>query len=242
MITQSFILCAGKATRLYPITLDKPKCLLSVDEKNNVLEIIIKWLESYSISRHVCNAFWKKELIKEFVTNSKKNIIISEEENILGTFGGLVKAINYLDDKVCVVYGDVVTNANLELLFKQHEDTKADITILSGRSKTPWAGGVLFCEENKVKKIIEKPNREECTSDLINAGIMVINKSAIERYINKNFFDIAKDFIPQCIEDNLNVYHQEIDSNNYFIDMGTFENYEKLKDLIHDNNTNSIKN
>lgn len=243
MIGQSFILCAGKATRLYPVTLEKPKCLLSVDDNNTVLDLIINWLEAYGIKTHICNAFWKKELLKEFVINSNKNILISEEENILGTFGGLVNALDLLEDKICVVYGDVVTNANLNLLCEQHERTNADITVLSGRSETPWTGGVLFCsDDRRVLSVVEKPNKENCTSNLINAGVIVLNKNVIERYKDNGFFDIAKDFLPRCIFDNLNVYHQEIGENYYFIDMGTFESYEKLKRITHDYNKNSIKN
>jgi len=102
LINQSFILCAGKATRLYPITLNSPKCLLLVDDKNTVLDLIIDWLEKHEIKKHICNAFWKKELIVEFVKNSTKNILVSEEEDILGTFGGIVNAIDFLDDQICV--------------------------------------------------------------------------------------------------------------------------------------------
>ena len=243
MINQSFILCAGKATRLYPITLDSPKCLLLVDDKNTVLDLIIDWLEKHEIKKHICNAFWKKELIVEFVKNSTKNILVSEEEDILGTFGGIVNAIDFLDNQICVVYGDVVTNANLKQLFEQHEKTNADITILSGKSETPWTGGVLFCDnKNRVQKIIEKPSKEECTSNLINAGIIIINKNVIEKYKNDNLFDIAKDFLPRCIEDKIKVYHQEIGDDDYFIDMGTFVNYEKLKKLFYDYNQNSSTN
>lgn len=243
MIQQSFILCAGKATRLYPITLEKPKCLLPVIDEQVVLDLIIDWLEKQGIRRHICNTFWKKELIREFVTNSGKNIFISEELDILGTFGGLVNALEYMDEKICVVYGDVVTNFNLQFLIDQHEETKADVTVLSGRSATPWTGGMLICDENnKITSIVEKPKKEECSSNLINAGIIIINKNIIEKYKNYNYFDIARDFLPEVIKDNFKVYQKEIGQDYYFIDMGTFESYEKLKRIIYDHHKNSFKN
>ena len=242
LISQSFILCAGKATRLYPLTLDRPKCLLPIGTRN-VLQIIIQYLESYGISKHICNAYWQKHLIKEFVTNYNKNIFISDEESILGTFGGIVHALPYLEEQFVVVYGDTITNFNLSKLFDFHKKNKSDITILSGRTQTPRAGGLIFADNmGRVERIIEKPEEKECVSNLINAGIIVVNKKAVEKYTDHGFFDIGKNWLPTCINDKLSVFHLEIEKDDYFIDMGTFENYNKLQDLLNVNYENTIKN
>lgn len=242
MIYQSFILCAGKATRLYPLTLDQPKCLLPLGQKN-VLQIIIEYLEKYRITKHICNAYWQKQLINEFVANYKKNIFISYEESILGTFGGIVHALPYLEERFIIAYGDTITNFDLYKLIDFHIKNKSDITILSGRTQTPQAGGLIFADGNsRVRKIIEKPNETECVSNLVNAGTIIVERKSIEKYKQSGFFDIGKDWLPACINDDLSVFHLEIGEGDYFIDMGTFENYKKLQDLFNVNNKSAIKN
>ena len=117
MIQQSFILCAGKATRLYPITLDYPKCLLPIGNKT-VLDLIINWLESQNVYKHICNTFWQSQKIKYHVSNMKKDITIIEEKELLGTFGGIVNALPFLDDIFLVVYGDTIINCELKNIIQ----------------------------------------------------------------------------------------------------------------------------
>ena len=146
MINQSFILCAGKATRLYPLTLDKPKCLLNINNKC-VLDLIIKWLNYYNINNIICNAHWKKEMIIDHINYLKKNISIQVETEILGTCGAINQSIDLLDNDFIIVYGDMVIDLNLNRIINKYHETKADLMIVSRRTETPWECGVLYSDK-----------------------------------------------------------------------------------------------
>ena len=242
MIQQSFILCAGKATRLYPITLDYPKCLLPIGDKT-VLDLIINWLESQNVYKHICNTFWQSQKIKYHVSNIKKDITIIEEKELLGTFGGIVNALPFLDDIFLVVYGDTIINCELKNIIQFHLEKLADVTMVSANSDTPWTGGVIQADSGgKVIDIVEKPDSDKCLSNLVNAGVIVFNKKIIEKYKTNNFFDIAKDFLPMAIKDQHEIFTYNISPEGSFIDMGTFDNYNKLKEMYNDNYKNTVEN
>jgi len=234
MINQAFILCAGKATRLYPLTLEKPKCLLNIDNRC-VLDIILEWLTLHGLNRFICNAYWKKDLIKNYAQNSKFNLDISEESDILGTCGGILNAIDMMEDNFIVVYGDTVSNVDLTRVISKYYQTNADMLIVSRTSDTPWDCGVIESDSNgKVLSIIEKPQKDSIKSNLVNGGILICKKSIF----NQDFFDISTDMIPHLLQNDYNIYHEQITDDEILIDMGTFKNYELAREL-YDNNQNT---
>jgi hypothetical protein len=237
MIDQAFILCAGKATRLYPLTLDRPKCLLSIGE-TCILDSICSWLKKYGVQKYICNAFWKKDLIKAYAEKSDYNIVVKEESEILGTCGGVVNCLDLLDDDFIIVYGDMVIDIDLNRILNTYYEKTPDMLIVSRRTDEPWQCGVIYADENnKILKIVEKPDKESVDTDLINGGVLICNK----RIFKNGFFDISKDLIPYLLENNYNVYHEEILNNEVLIDMGTFKNYELAKE-IYDHNKNTDEN
>lgn len=99
MITTAFVLAAGKGERLRPLTLQTPKPLLPIRGKP-ILEHIFEELHQAGIQRLVVNAWYLKEQIlkfcKDYVNSSagkgRFELLVSEEEDLLGTGGGLKKA------------------------------------------------------------------------------------------------------------------------------------------------------
>lgn len=229
----SFILCAGKGTRLAPLTIETPKCLLDI-VGTPVLGLIIEWLDSYGIKNHVCNAHWKKELIKDFAAKTKHKLRVVEEigEDSYGTCGGVMNALPYLEDKFILIYGDIVTNCNLNRIFNFHNEKNADCTIVTNRVEDPWNCGVVYSNSDGfVTKIEEKPDKESIKSDLVNSGILVVKKSFFEKYRHHGFFDIFHDLMPVALKDELKIFQIPLNKQEFLIDMGTFKNYEKAKGI-----------
>lgn len=105
------ILCAGYATRLYPITLNKPKCLLEYDNKK-ILDYILDDLHHPKIDEIiiVTNDKFYNQLL-DYKNNRLENIKIindksTDNPNRLGCIKDLLLAINDIDDDILIMASD----------------------------------------------------------------------------------------------------------------------------------------
>jgi len=100
-ITQALIFAAGHATRMRPLTDNLPKPLLEVAGKP-LLTHIIEHLMIEGVTKIVINGHHAIEPLKAYMTIIQEaypqcDFILSEEEDLLETGGGAVKAMQYLD-------------------------------------------------------------------------------------------------------------------------------------------------
>jgi MurNAc alpha-1-phosphate uridylyltransferase len=94
-IKTAFILCAGFGKRLNPLTLNKPKPLLEVNDLT-LLENTINIIKSLEIKKIKLNTFYLKEKINEFIRKKNFDIdieIIDDGDQILDTGGGILNMI-----------------------------------------------------------------------------------------------------------------------------------------------------
>lgn len=102
MIEQAFVLAAGYGKRMKPITDSIPKPMIEVCGRS-MLYRILDQLSEYGVKSIVINAHYKKDLLKqhieEYASSSKYSvkIIVTEEEELLETGGGIINALQYLD-------------------------------------------------------------------------------------------------------------------------------------------------
>lgn len=225
-VKQAFVLCAGNGTRLYPLTKIIPKCLVKV-KGISVLTYIHEHLSKFGINNLICNIGSLKEELQLYVKENNRNIHLSHETTPLGTAGGILNALELMDDDFIVYYGDVVTNVDINRLLHLYEEKQADAALFIHQSNEPSTGGLVeFDESFKVKNIIEKPTSVE-SHNFINSGILIIKKSSIQKYKKEDYFDLAGNLLPQMLKDNKKIYALPINDGEYVFDMGTFERLEK---------------
>ncbi len=112
-----FLLAAGIGKRLRPLTNSLPKPLIEVHGKPIILWSIERLRES-GFKDIVINLFYKGEQIKKFLgdgSNYGVKIEYSFEDDLLGTGGGIQKALNLLgDEQFLLVSTDIWTDYNFE--------------------------------------------------------------------------------------------------------------------------------
>ncbi len=172
---QCVILCAGKGTRMRPLTDTIPKPLIKVCGKA-ILDHIIEALPS-EIDEVVLIVGYRKEQIEEHCGKEHlgKRIVYCEQENFAGGTGdALMCAKDVLHGKFLFMYGDDIHGVEaLKNAFASEH------SILATHSDTPQKFGVLVPnEDGTLKAILEKP--ENPPSNLINIGGFVINESIFE--------------------------------------------------------------
>jgi N-acetyl-alpha-D-muramate 1-phosphate uridylyltransferase len=110
----AMILAAGRGERMRPLTDALPKPLAPVNGKPLVVRTI-EQLAAANIQRIVLNLAWRGQQIREALQDGRRwgvEILYSDEgDHVLGTGGGIVKALPLLsDDPFWVVSGDLWTD------------------------------------------------------------------------------------------------------------------------------------
>jgi len=123
---KAMIFAAGLGTRLFPLTLNKPKALVEIAGKT-LLEMAIEKVSQAGYHDLVINVHHFADQIIQFLEHKNNfglNITISDErDQLLDTGGGILKAASYLEgeDPFLVYNVDVLSNIDLQLLKNYHE-------------------------------------------------------------------------------------------------------------------------
>ena len=97
----------------------------------------------------------------------------STESVPLGTAGAVKNVGRLLDGPFVVFNGDVFTDIDLTAMMDVHQRRGAIATLALTPVDDPTAYGVVETDdEGRVTRFLEKPSRDEVTSNLINAGIL----------------------------------------------------------------------
>lgn len=119
-----------------------------------------------------------------------------EEAYPLGTAGALVLAKNYINETFIVCNGDELKNINLNELFNFHNTNGGIATIALTTIEDPSNYGVALLNGNKIMTFIEKPAKHNAISNLINAGLYIMDPKVF-KYTPDGFGMIEQDVFPK---------------------------------------------
>jgi mannose-1-phosphate guanylyltransferase len=126
---KAMILAAGLGTRLLPYTLKRPKPLFPILNKP-LLRLTINRIQQAGAAEIVVNAHHLRRQVKKALQDAA-NIILQDEEKILGTGGGLRLALDHFgQDPVLVVNGDIYHSIDYREVHRSHWEAKADVTLV----------------------------------------------------------------------------------------------------------------
>jgi NDP-sugar pyrophosphorylase family protein len=221
---KAMILAGGQGLRLRPLTDDRPKPLVNVNERP-IAEWQIDWLRKETDLDEVlflCGYKWER--LKQHFGSSYKGIKIDYcvEETPLGTGGAIRKGLAHLgnpSENIVVTNGDVVTDLPLRNMIASHEapGTQPTVTMLLVPYKSRF--GIVHIDKLKVvRKFEEKP---EFTDVWINGGVYVISAQKILKHLPEKG-DVERETFPKL------VHYAEIVSFPYY---GFWNLIDSIKDL-----------
>ncbi len=235
--TKASILCGGTGSRLRPLTYYFQKTMLPIgNSQKPILEYVIGYIKHFGINNFTLLVGYKAEqIVNYFKDGIQFNTQIDysyDRDDIKGNGGALINA--YLSGKfdgysnVLIYYSDILTTLDVSKMHELHIANNFDATIaVSDHYKLPV--GVARVEDNKVTKFEEKPDYD------INStiGILILKTSAIKKFAYKvGDVDIMKDIIQNLVtEGKVGAYV----TNEFWIDVGSTDTYEKLDHNAIDN-------
>ncbi len=231
---KTILLSAGLGERLRPITKNIPKVMVPLNKKP-CLEYNIENLSRQGIREFLVNTHYLPEKIKEYFGDGSQynaKITYSHEPVILGTSGALNNFKNELDDTFLVVYGDVISDINIQEALAVHRKNKAIATIILDGQRSQVGKGVVLKKKDKVLGFIEKPE-QEIEDGLINSGVYILEPSILER-IPLGFSDFGKDILPDLAREGKVFCSEHL---GYIFDIGTKEDLIEAEMLMRQRKT-----
>ncbi|MBO4926907.1 MAG: NTP transferase domain-containing protein [Clostridiales bacterium] len=215
----------GKGTRLEPFTKILPKPLIPVGEYPIIQHIINRF------SRYGCTEFhiivnYKKQLIKAYFSelDEKYNISWYDEDEPLGTGGGLSLLKGQINSTFFFTSCDTLIDTNYDSLLQFHRKTGDCVTMICANKNIEIPYGVVEIGENgRIENMKEKP----VVSFMTNTGMYLVEPDILE-----HIPEGKKIGFPDVVESErasgrtVSVFPV---SENDWMDMGQFSELEKMR-------------
>lgn len=159
-------------------------------------------------------------------------IIYSREARPLGTGGPIKKAAEFLVDgePFLVLNGDVISDADYARLVEYHKSNGALATIALIRVPDPSRYGAVELDgEGRVLRFVEKPEHGEAPSNLINAGIYVLDRKVLDYIPEERKVSTEKEVFPILAKEG-KLFGYEI--HGLWMDIGVPEAYLEANSRI----------
>lgn len=224
---KAFILAGGFGTRLRPLTLTRPKHLLPIANRPHI-EHVFDLLLRHGIDEVVLMTSYLAAAFADTLAGAERRgmkLEVTHEAEPLGTAGAFKNAEHLVGDDAFLAFnGDVLTNVDLSAVIDWHRGRQAEGSIVLTPVDDPSAYGVVPTKEDgSVLGFIEKPPRDQAPSNLINAGIYVLEPSVLERIPVNRVWSAERELFPQLVAEGARLFATGTDA--YWMDIGTPEKY-----------------
>ena len=224
---KALLLAGGFGTRLRPLTLTRAKPLLPVLNRPHIAHVF-DLLQRHGISDAVLLTSYLAETFDDLVEEARSRgmgVEVNQEREPLGTAGALKYAEPFVGDETFLVFnGDVLTDADIAGLVGFHREREAEATILLTPVDDPSVYGVVPTDpEGRVTAFVEKPAPGAAPTNLINAGVYVLEPSVLDMIPSGEPWSIERATFPGLVEHGRRLFARSTEA--YWIDIGTPEKY-----------------
>lgn len=243
---KAIVLAAGYATRLYPLTINKPKALLTIG-KETILDFVINEIttlpevdEIYIVTNdrfyeQFCE--WNK-LSDKSVKITVLNDNTTDDATKLGAIGDIqfvIDKMNVSDDVLIMASDNIFTFKLCEFYdaFKKKGKDMILVSEIDNREDLKRMANVVLDEDGKVLDMVEKP--AEPISDFAAFASYFYKRETvplIKEYLEQGNNPDAPGFFPSWLFKKKDVYAYKFVGECY--DIGTPQAYEEVGAIFKD--------
>ena len=213
------IMAGGMGSRLFPLTEDTPKPLLTVSGKPMIVHIIERFRDEGAKDFFIC-VNYRGSMIENCLgdgSDYRVRITYIKETDRLGTSGAL-SLLPEMSTPFFVTNADVLASVNFNAMYQFHLDNESTLTMAIKKIQFDVPYGTVSLEHNSIIAVSEKPSVE----NYINAGIYVIDNQCMKEIPLNQPYEMT-DFISYLLSHNRKISGYLI--NGEWIDMGQIKDY-----------------
>lgn len=227
-VLQAIILCGGLGTRLRPIVSDLPKAMADIRGRP-FLEYLLAQLRRSGFAQAVlCAGFKADEIRAHFGTGARfgLDLAYSIEDDPRGTAGALKLAEPLLEgDSWLLMNGDSFFDISIADLIQAHAQNPAEVTLALARvDDASRYGAVELGAKGLVTRFAQ--NTESHVPGLINGGIYVLERKALQLVPTDRAVSLESDLLPELVGHGM----YGLPFGGFFVDIGVSEGYLRAQD------------
>ncbi len=210
---KAIVLAGGFGTRLKPLTERMPKPLLPVAGRP-CIDFVLRSLVSARFKEIIVATSYMSDRVMKRIGDGLEydaSILYSFEATPAGTAGAVKRVADFIEDTFVVASGDVLADVDVRQLYELHKEKGAVATMALTRVEDPTQFGIVSLDDDlRVARFQEKPHADEIFSDLVNAGIYVLEPQVLDTIPAAEMFDFSKDVFPLLLDSGRPVYGMEV--------------------------------
>jgi mannose-1-phosphate guanylyltransferase len=218
------VLVGGEGTRLRPLTEDTPKPMLPLLGRP-LLAYTLDALIAAGVQRAILSCGYLPVEIEGYFGDSYRGLALEYrvEPEPLGTGGAIRFSAAGLERTFLALNGDTLREASLGPLLAAHRSKNAEATILLVRVADPSRYGLVRVDGGgRVRGFVEKPQPLQIDTNLVNAGLYVIEPAVLDLIEPGRPVSIEREVFPALVERGT-LFGLELPG--YWLDVGTPESY-----------------
>jgi histidinol-phosphate phosphatase family protein len=229
---QAVIVAGGSGSRMSAKYRQTPKCLLRIGDKS-ILEHCFLSLSQTKVQKVSLLLSKHAEVIKieaeRLALKYNFSISFSIQNELLGTGGSILAALDQLDDKFILVYGDLFLNTNLNGLCDIGDEVDVDFAQIVHPSSHMFDSDIVEIDSSaSIVRYHIKPHSEDLiVRNLCNAGVYFFRKEVFASFPSRTFCDLDREILPEVIK--LGFKGRALRHTGIIRDAGTPERLEELQ-------------
>jgi len=229
---KALLLAAGLGTRLKPLTLNIPKCLVEINHKP-VIEFWFEKFEKIKIQEVIINTHYLHQKVEKYIeTQYFRKFLLKTifEKRLLGTAATLIQNKRFFSNSLgLLIHADNFTNIDLENLINAHKNKPKDciLTMLTFSTKEPQKCGIVQLDNQGIMSAFyEKVTNP--IGNIANGAVYLFEDEFLQWLTlnNPNAKDFSTEVIPKLVG-KIFTYH----TDSIYIDIGTLESLEEARKM-----------
>ena len=219
------IMAGGQGSRLRPITDYRPKPMVEVLGRP-VIEFVKDSMIQGGVDSLIVTTGYRGEMLAAHVEQWNLESIsgrINQEHTPMGTAGSVRLLMDEIADTVIIGSGDSVASFDVAALLQAHKESGAKATMALWEVEDPSPFGIVGLStsnegevdgelrEGYIRKFKEKPSPEEAFSNVINAGLYILEPEVMALVPEGEKYDFSKNLFPRLLEMGWPMYAKAID-------------------------------
>ena len=216
---RALLLAGGIGSRLRPLTLTVPKCLVPIQGRP-LLDYWLDLLFAASFERALLNTYWLPDAVRQHIETSpwRDRVDLVHEPNLLGTGGTVLANRAYFGaSSFLVAHADNLTDFDVLGLLRAHEKRPPGtaITMLAFTTDDPRSCGILELDERGIVTAFHEKVKNP-PGNLANGAVYVFEAEVVEFLVRmgKGVIDLSTEVLPEFLGRILAVptsgYHRDI--------------------------------